>query len=373
MTPIRVGLIGLSTADGFSGPGSWAASTHLPALMQSPEYEIVALANSTVESAQRSIAAHRLPPSTKPYGSATDIANDPNVDLIVVSVHVQKHFELARPALLQRKKVFVEWPLAANPSEIEELAELARSAGVQTCVGVQTRASPMIQKLKEIVSSGKIGRIINSSVVASSVRRSMDKWPENMKYYLDMSSGGNEFYIHFGHFLDSFIYVMGDIVHHQSILKTQYKTVQITGKGDKITDPKYPKSSPDHILLQGITDSGTVFSMSFRSPKSSADEKDIRWYISGTQGEIMVTAPAAWTLHDREPEIRLRIGDQPIIAVDFQEFRIPVAEKVPSIAVNVASMYNAFAQGDTSRYATFDSAVKTHRLLEDIKRTAFIG
>ncbi|UKZ95971.1 uncharacterized protein TrAFT101_010777 [Trichoderma asperellum] len=230
----------------------------------------------------------------------------------------------------------------------------------------------MILKLKEIISSGKIGRIVNLSAVASSVRRSMDKWPENMKYYLDMSSGGNKFYIHFWHFLDSFMYVMGDIVHHQSILKTQYKTVQITGEGDKITDPKYPKSSPDHILLQGISDRGTVFSMSFHSPKSSADEKDIQWYISGTQGEIMVTAPAAWTLHDQGPEIRFRDGDQPIIAVDFQEFRIPVAEKVPSIVVKVASMYNAFAQSDTSRFATFDSDVKTHRVLEAIKRTAFI-
>lgn len=199
MARIRVGLIGLSTAKTFTGRGCWTAVSHLPALLQSPEYEIVALANSSVESAKRSIAAQGLPESTKAYGSVDDLADDPDVDLIVVSVRVENHYELAKSALLKNKNVFVEWPMAANTAEVEELAALAKKNNVQTFIGAQGRASPMMQKLKEIISSNKIGRVLSSSVVACSLSRSVDVWPESLKSYLDMESGGNEFTIIFGH------------------------------------------------------------------------------------------------------------------------------------------------------------------------------
>jgi predicted dehydrogenase len=59
MAPIRVGIIGLRPrpegVDNMSGqPGYWAALAHLPALRAMPEaYEIVAVCNSSVESASR--------------------------------------------------------------------------------------------------------------------------------------------------------------------------------------------------------------------------------------------------------------------------------------------------------------------------------
>lgn len=200
MAPTRVGIIGLSTAKDFSGGGTWTAATHLPALQNLPDdYEIVALANSTVESAQRSAAAHNLPASVKKYGSPEDIAKDPDVDLVVVSVQVQKHYELVKPALLHGKKALVEWPLAATPAEIDELTDLARKSGAATAVGVQGRAAPIVVKLKEIISSGQIGDVISSTVVISWSRFQTDTWADDVKYYLDMESGGNEFTITFGH------------------------------------------------------------------------------------------------------------------------------------------------------------------------------
>jgi len=199
MAPIRVGIIGLSSSKHTGHAGTWAASTHLPALQNLPEYEVVALANSTVESAKKSIAAHNLPATTKAYGTPEDIANDPDVDLVVVSVQVQKHYQLAKPALLAKKKVFVEWPLAVTIDEVEELAKLAKDGNLKTAVGSQSRAAPAVQKLKEIVSSGQLGKIISSTVVASLGNIPTEVWPEELSYYLEASSGGNEYTIAFGH------------------------------------------------------------------------------------------------------------------------------------------------------------------------------
>jgi predicted dehydrogenase len=68
MAPIRVGIIGLS-------PGQWAAKAHLPYL-QSPtsKFEIVAVCNSSVESASKSVKHFKLKEGTKAYGNVQGMA-----------------------------------------------------------------------------------------------------------------------------------------------------------------------------------------------------------------------------------------------------------------------------------------------------------
>ena len=66
-------------------------------MLASPHYQIVAVANSSVESAQASIDAHKLGTSVKAYGTPSDIANDPNVDLVLVSVNVVHHYKYVLP------------------------------------------------------------------------------------------------------------------------------------------------------------------------------------------------------------------------------------------------------------------------------------
>ncbi|KAK9438365.1 NAD(P)-binding domain protein [Metarhizium brunneum] len=370
MAPIRVGLIGLSTPHGNANFGIWAASTHLPALQKSPDYKVVALANSTIESAERSIAFHNLPSSTKAYGSAEDLANDKDIDLVVVCVRVQRHLELVKPALLNRKNVFVEWPLAANLDEVEYLTKLGKESGVQAVVGLQSRAAPITLKLKNIVASGQIGRILSSNVLASSSQLGMDTWPQDGLYYLDMNSGGNEFYIIFGHLLDSCITVLGDFSEVQTILKSHYETVPIVDSDGQVVDSSYRKTSPDHILVQGITELGAVASLSVRKPPATADGVGIRWVISGTLGEIIVTGPGLWHVMDKEAHIQVKIGNEPVQDIDFQSYRVPLANEVAPFGANVASLYDALAKGDNTKYATFESAARTHRLLERIRKAA---
>ena len=73
MAPIRIGFIGLSSNQ------SWAVWAHLPYLKDTSKYSIVALCNSSVESAKAAIQAHGLPSGTKAYGSPEDLAADPDV------------------------------------------------------------------------------------------------------------------------------------------------------------------------------------------------------------------------------------------------------------------------------------------------------
>ncbi len=81
----HLGIIGLS-----ADKSAWATAAHVGPLRASPlseKYTITALATSSPESAQKAAEAHGVP-KDKAYSSAEDIANDPDVDMVVVSVRV---------------------------------------------------------------------------------------------------------------------------------------------------------------------------------------------------------------------------------------------------------------------------------------------
>ncbi len=59
----RIGFIGLSTR-------GWARNAHFPDLDYSDDFQIVAVCNSTVESAQNAIREYNLPAETRAYGDA---------------------------------------------------------------------------------------------------------------------------------------------------------------------------------------------------------------------------------------------------------------------------------------------------------------
>jgi predicted dehydrogenase len=61
MAPIRVGFIGLSKS-------GWASRAHFPFLNNSEKYQIVAICNSSIESARAAIKLYELPAETKAYG-----------------------------------------------------------------------------------------------------------------------------------------------------------------------------------------------------------------------------------------------------------------------------------------------------------------
>lgn len=82
---IRLGIIGLS-ADQMA----WATMAHVAPLKSptlSKDYTVVALATSSTESAKKAAKSHGIP-EDKAYSSSEAIANDPDVDMVVVSVKV---------------------------------------------------------------------------------------------------------------------------------------------------------------------------------------------------------------------------------------------------------------------------------------------
>jgi predicted dehydrogenase len=78
---LKKGAIGVGL--GVTPGRSWATMSHIPALRALPEYEIVAVANSTPESSEAAAKAFDIP---HPHPDAAALAKDSDVDLVAITV-----------------------------------------------------------------------------------------------------------------------------------------------------------------------------------------------------------------------------------------------------------------------------------------------
>lgn len=198
-TPIRLAIIGLSS----SAVTSWASSAHLPYLL-SPrgrtKYNIVALCNSSIESAKKAIDTYGLDvEKTRAYGNPQALAADPDVDLVLCCTRVDTHYDLIKPSVKAGKAVFVEWPLTHDVARSRELADLAAEKGILTMVGLQGRLAPVVLKLKDILQSGGVGKILSSEVRAHGGTVDRETIAEGLEYFAEKKIGGNVFMIGFAH------------------------------------------------------------------------------------------------------------------------------------------------------------------------------
>lgn len=198
MAPIRVALIGLSQ----SAKTSWASQAHLPYLLSErgrQRYKIVALCNSSQEAAKKAISFYELPSDVKAYGSPKELADDPDIDLVACATRVDVHYDTIKPSVIAGKNVFVEWPLAENVSRATELAEAAKQSGSSTLIGLQARVAPSILKVKEVIESGSIGKVVSSDVLGYTPGGGGNSISEGLAYFMEKKVGGNPVSIAFGH------------------------------------------------------------------------------------------------------------------------------------------------------------------------------
>ena len=89
----------------------------------------------------------------------TDVLSSDYIDGVVISTPAETHFNLVREALLAGKHVYVEKPLVLRVEEGEELIELAREKNKVLMVGHLLQYHPGFARLRELASSGELGRI----------------------------------------------------------------------------------------------------------------------------------------------------------------------------------------------------------------------
>jgi predicted dehydrogenase len=99
-------------------------------------------------------------PNARTTGRYEDLLEDDELTAVVIATPVVTHFELARQALLAGKHVFVEKPLALSSTLAAQLVALAEERGLVLMPGHLLLYHPGVDKLREIVVSGELGRLL---------------------------------------------------------------------------------------------------------------------------------------------------------------------------------------------------------------------
>ncbi|RMD40744.1 hypothetical protein DV735_g4390, partial [Chaetothyriales sp. CBS 134920] len=351
MAPIKIGIVGLSAE------GAWASRSHLPYLQRTDQYKIVALQNSSQESAQKAAAKYSLSDAAT-YGDIDSLVKDANVDLVAVSVKVPHHYELVKPALEAQKDVFVEWPLAANLKQAEELVALARSQKVKTLVGLQARQNPSVRKARELVNNGELGQILSTTLVGYGGLFG-PQVPSIFEYGLPIEHGANLLTIPAGHAIDALCYVVGEFRDLQATLVNIRPEVPVVDvKSGSVRTLK--KTSHDHVSVQGNLERGGLATVVYK-PGTSDTGRDFYWEIVGTKGTLVLEGPNGHVqmFHPTLKFAKAGTGE-------LKEIPVEVAS---DFSVNVGNAWDAFAGKGEGSVTTFEDALIRHKLIDAIYRS----
>ncbi len=96
--------------------------------------------------------------------SGTDyraVLNDPEVDIVSICAPNHLHREIGIAAAEAGKPFWIEKPVGRDAVETGEVAAAVRAANIETSVGYNYRGAPAVERIRELVAKGDLGRITN--------------------------------------------------------------------------------------------------------------------------------------------------------------------------------------------------------------------
>jgi predicted dehydrogenase len=139
---------------GFAGVG-WIGRNRFEAIAQSGFAEVASIYDPVAEAATK--AREIAPDAEQPTSYAELLESD--IDAVVIATPSALHAEQAIAALRRGKAVFCQKPLARNAVETREVVAAARAADRLLRVDLSYRFTTGMQRIRERIRSGALGRI----------------------------------------------------------------------------------------------------------------------------------------------------------------------------------------------------------------------
>lgn len=147
MKEIRWGIIGCGdVTEVKSGPG----------FQKAKHSSLVAVMRRNGELARDYARRHNVP---RWYDNAQELIEDPSVDAVYIATPPAYHKEYTIKAVRAGKPVYVEKPMALNYKECKMMIDASNEADVPLYVAYYRRALPRFNKIKDLIDSGKIGKV----------------------------------------------------------------------------------------------------------------------------------------------------------------------------------------------------------------------
>jgi len=249
---------------GISGLGRSGWNIHANTLAKLPNlYEIVAVVDALEE--RRREAVSKL--GCRAYSNFEQLIEDDEVELVVVATPSYLHAPQTIEALKAGKNVVCEKPMATSLAEADAMIEAAEKSGRILTIFQNMRYAPDFLKVREVVKSGVLGRIVLIKIFWHSFGRRWD-WQTLKKF------GGGELNNNASHVIDQALQLVGD--GEPEVLFCDLQRTLTLGDAE------------DHVkIILGISKSPTI--VDIEVTRACAYPQNT-WLIMGTQGGLTGTS-----------------------------------------------------------------------------------
>ncbi|MFD0673502.1 Gfo/Idh/MocA family protein [Cohnella sp. GCM10027633] len=167
---------------GIIGQGRSGRDIHAQLLAKLGDYYTIAAVADSLPERQR-LAEKEF--GCNAYGSWEDMVNGEELDLVVNASPSHQHYPITLALLNRGLHVLCEKPLAKTATEVDDLIEAANRSGKKLAIFQNSRYQPAFVRMREVIESGVLGRIVQIDLSMSGFARRWD-WQT-----LQSNNGGN--------------------------------------------------------------------------------------------------------------------------------------------------------------------------------------
>jgi predicted dehydrogenase len=188
---------------------------------------------------------------------------------------------------------------------------------------------------------------------------------ESFLYGMPIEAGANLITIPFGHAIDAFCFVLGEIKDVSATVANLRPELEVIGADGK-SKGKVQKTAHDHISITGqLANGGGVVNATY-SAANSRTGRNFFWEINGTDGSLVLENPNMMGGHVQmfQPTLMLATdaGIEEVSTGKFADFSFSVGKAWDAWAgVGLDQGYSA---------TTFDEALVRHKMIDAIYRSA---
>ncbi|WP_315906227.1 Gfo/Idh/MocA family oxidoreductase [Priestia koreensis] len=149
------------TTFGLIGCG-YISKRHIQSLAECPNACLVAVSDIQEERMKQAASLYQesagANSSIHHYGDYHHMMKDSSIDVIIIATSSLLHAPIAKEAIEHGKHVIIEKPLALSIEDANDIIEWGKKHNRHVMVCHQMRFRPIMQKIKDVVTSGKIGK-----------------------------------------------------------------------------------------------------------------------------------------------------------------------------------------------------------------------
>ncbi len=195
---------------GFIGCGEVTERKSGPAFNEVEGSDVVAVMSRNAEKARSYAERHHV---KRFYTDPQQLIDDPEVNAVYIATPPSTHATYAIMAMKSGKAVYVEKPMASNYEDCCRICRIAEKTGVPCFVAYYRRSLPYFQRVKQLVSEGAVGRVVNVQIRFAVPPRDLDYNRTNLPWRVQADiAGGGYFYDLAPHQIDLLQEMFGPIV-----------------------------------------------------------------------------------------------------------------------------------------------------------------